>query len=374
MQWVTIWGNAPSIVDNKPEMYAKDITLRSPVLLPFSGTKVRLQFSNFTGTEPVTISSVTIGTGKFPKICDGEITGVTFDGNASVTIQPGTSVYSDETRLDCPADSYLLVSYYLPQFTQMRCGVTTLGPLSVKQFALGNQTGNKELDRNTSKDTNWNYFLTDVELYTEDTNRAIVCYGDSIAAQGWPEYLQLHRMGMHGIVRRAVSGARVLRQYDCMMYESYGIKSKTRFEVEKKAQGADVMIIHQGINDLIHPVGTDVNEFRPMSDLPTAEELEAGLQYLADEAKKEGYKVYIGTLTPVKGWRTYAPFRNELREEVNEWIRSNPHIDGVMDFDELLRDPDDPLRLLPEYDSGDHLHPSDLGARKMAEYVHSVLK
>jgi lysophospholipase L1-like esterase len=39
----------------------------------------------------------------------------------------------------------------------------------------------------------------------------------------------------------------------------------------------------------------------------------------------------------------------------------------VVDFDALLRDPDHPSRLLPEYDSGDHLHPGDAGYKAMAD-------
>ena len=56
--WVSIWGNATSIITNKPERYAKDITLRYPIYVPFSGKAVRLTFDNLNGTEDVTIFSV----------------------------------------------------------------------------------------------------------------------------------------------------------------------------------------------------------------------------------------------------------------------------------------------------------------------------
>ncbi|MDY0393591.1 hypothetical protein RWE15_02975 [Virgibacillus halophilus] len=54
---------------------------------------------------------------------------------------------------------------------------------------------------------------------------------------------------------------------------------------------------------------------------------------------------------------------------MNEWIRSNDEFDGMIDFDKALRDPDEPERILPENDSGDHLHPNDQGYEKMAEAV-----
>jgi lysophospholipase L1-like esterase len=48
--------------------------------------------------------------------------------------------------------------------------------------------------------------------------------------------------------------------------------------------------------------------------------------------------------------------------------------DAVVDFDKALRDPYDPRRLRPDYDSGDHLHPSDEGYAQMAEVfdLHSL--
>jgi lysophospholipase L1-like esterase len=41
----------------------------------------------------------------------------------------------------------------------------------------------------------------------------------------------------------------------------------------------------------------------------------------------------------------------------------------VIDFDRAVRDPDHPLRMLPAYDSGDHLHPNDAGMRAMANAI-----
>ena len=43
------------------------------------------------------------------------------------------------------------------------------------------------------------------------------------------------------------------------------------------------------------------------------------------------------------------------------WIRGNTAVDGVLDFDQLTRDPNNPTMLDPQHDSGDHLHPNDTG-------------
>jgi lysophospholipase L1-like esterase len=171
------------------------------------------------------------------------------------------------------------------------------------------------------------------------------------------------------VVRKAASGTRILRQYDCITYESYGLQGKTRFPHEFPVTGADTLIIQQGINDIIHPVGTNINPFRPMSDLPTATELIDGLKWYIEQAKKQNLTVYIGTLLPIYGWRTYASFREELKNEINDWIRNNDCADGFIDFDKAVRDAKHKEAFAVGFDSGDHLHPSFAAYEAMANAV-----
>ena len=177
------------------------------------------------------------------------------------------------------------------------------------------------------------------------------------------------------IVRKAASGTRVLREYTCITYESYGLSGEHRFDREiSSVSGADTVIIQQGINDIIHPVGTDVNPFRPMSDLPTAEQLEEGVKKYIDSAKSRNLNVFVGTLLPIYGWRTYAPFREELRNAFNDWVRSLGDISGCIDFDRLLCDDDNLCAFAASFDSGDHLHPSDEAYKEMARLAFDFIK
>ena len=81
----------------------------------------------------------------------------------------------------------------------------------------------------------------------------------------------------------------------------------------------------------------------------------------------------MGTLLPMGGRRTDAPFRQAIRHGYNELIRNCDLIDGVIDFDKLLQDPENPDYMLPEYDSGDHLHPGKIGYAQMAAAVPAEL-
>jgi hypothetical protein len=49
--------------------------------------------------------------------------------------------------------------------------------------------------------------------------------------------------------------------------------------------------------------------------------------------------------------------------------RTRGAFDAVIDFDKAVRDPARPARILPAYDGGDHLHPSDAGMAAMAAAI-----
>ena len=375
-KYVSIWGNAISIADRRPENYAKDLTLRYPIHPAFDGERLKITLDNFCGTEAVTVTKVCVARNVengSREIREDTVTGVTFGGEASVTIPAGEAVVSDEIMMQVTRGEDISVSMYFADFTLMRSAVLITGPLSKGFYAVGDHAARGELPLDNTRNTNWFYFLSNIELYTEDTNRAVICYGDSITSQAWPDYLTLRiekEARMHtAVVRRAASGTRILRQYDNITYDSYGLKGAVRFPREALVSGADTVIIQHGINDIIHPVGVEVNPFRPWSDLPTAEELIEGLRMYIKKAREYGLKVYMGTLLPIYGWRTYEPFRNDLRNAVNAWIRTTDETDGCIDFDAALRDAKRPEAFAEAFDSGDHLHPSDKAYQQMAACV-----
>ena len=374
-KWVACWGNATSITDQKEAMYAKNLTLRYPIRMCFSGSRLRFHFSNLTGTEPVTLSEVYVAVAKSDKEIDKTSQKqILFQGKQSGTIAPGQEVVSDEVAFAVQAGMTISVSIYLEDYTQMNAGVLITGPLSKGFYTYGAYANQEVLPIELTRNTSWFYFLNTVDILTEEKNHALICYGDSITAQDWPDYLSLRAWeeGFNdiSIIRRAVSGTRILRQYDCTTYAAYGLKGATRFPIEMQTAGADRVLIQHGINDIIHPVGTEVNIFRPMSDMPTAEELMEGVRELyVKHARELGMKVWIGTLLPIYGWRTYAPFREEVKCKFNEWMRTSDEFDGCVDFDRALCDPSYPERFADGYDSGDHLHPSAAAYQRMAQEI-----
>ncbi len=393
-KWVACWGNATSITDRKEATYAKDLTLRYPIRACFSGNKLRFHFSNLTGTEPVTISEAYVAKSAQSQIANAQTssaatldvaknsapsanyvpTAVTFSGRATATIPAGEEILSDEISFDVTAGETFDVSLYFANFTQMNAGTAITGPLSGGKYSYGNFAKSATLPDDLTRKTNWIYFLNTIDIFTEEKNFALVCFGDSITAQDWPDYLTLRcaREGFNNvaIIRRAVSGTRILREYSCITYAAYGLKGATRFPIEMNVAGARAVIVQHGINDIIHPVGVEVNKFRPWSDMPTADDLINGVRTLyITHARKLGLKIYSGTLLPIYGWRTYNENRDIIRTAFNEWLRTAPDFDGCVDFDKAVRGHDDPKRFSNGFDSGDHLHPSAKAYEAMAECV-----
>jgi lysophospholipase L1-like esterase len=110
-----------------------------------------------------------------------------------------------------------------------------------------------------------------------------------------------------------------------------------------------------------------------MSDLPTVEELEDGIKYYISLAEKYNLKTYLGTLLPIYGWRTYAPFREQMKNTFNDWMRSYNGVVGCIDFDKELRSLDNIAAFKTGFDSGDHLHPSEEGYKAMANLAYKNL-
>ena len=379
MKWVTMWGNAQSKVLPMPATYAKDLTIRYPIFIPFDGNKIRIALDNYCVNEDAIIDSVAVSIGNaLSDKQDNDIKYLTFNGKREAFIKANGYIESDPLDIKLNHDQYLIVSMYIKNYVNLTGGVDIIGPLSKGYFAYGNQLSNDKLDINTSKSTSWVYFLSNIDIYTEDNNKAIICYGDSITSQDWPDYmlLKLREMNINNIsiIRKAVSGTRILRQYECITYQSYGLKGENRFMHEvSSVKGADTIIVQHGINDIIHPVGEDVNIFRPMSDLPTKDELIEGINYYKNLSEKLNLKFIVGTLLPIYNWRTYAPFREELKNDFNNELRLNYEI---IDFEKEIGTFNEGIwKFKDNCDSGDHLHPSKYAYKLMGELAaKAVLK
>ena len=141
-KWVACWGTATSITDRREAVYAKNLTLRYPIRMCFSGSMLRFRFSNLTGTEPVTLTKLFVA--HVP---------ITFGGQQRVTLEPGCEQESDAIAIQVNRGDTLDVSFYLADYTQMNSGTLVTGPLSKGYYAYGDYADADELPLDLSRHT-----------------------------------------------------------------------------------------------------------------------------------------------------------------------------------------------------------------------------
>jgi lysophospholipase L1-like esterase len=217
------------------------------------------------------------------------------------------------------------------------------------------------------------FFVRGVDVMS-DTPAAVVALGDSItdgAASDanmngrWPNVLAARlqadaALSGIGVLNAGLNGNRLLHNED-----EFGDSALKRLDRDVLTQaGARYLIVLEGINDIGHIV-------KPSLDDPaeTAQSIIRALQQIAARARSQGIKVIGGTILPYESCKYASADGEKMRQAVNEWIRSAKDLDAVVDFDEVVRDPVHPGRLLPAYDSGDHLHPNANGLRAMANSI-----
>ena len=371
--WMAVWGCPITRPSRHPGEWMKDMTIRMELFMTVDGEGLRLHFSNLFGDNEVRIRRATVSVAVERRELDPErLVTVHFEGREEGVIAPHGELSSDELALSFCAGERLSVNLYFEDFTQVTTAHQNSGSRIPKWACPGDQTASIRLPMEQYGDAPWFPFLHTVDALCQEDCYSVAAFGDSITAQTWPDRLneRLFAAGIRHatVIRKAISGSRVLREYPCASYYSYGPKGLDRFEREVVRAGVKKVIVLHGVNDLIHPM-YEPNPWRPISDLPTAEELIAGLRYYVETAHAHGIEIYLSPILPFKGWHSHEQRREEIRQAVNRWIREESGADGVIPFDDALADPADKNRLRAEYDSGDHLHPSGDGAQVMADCI-----
>ena len=364
--WVATWGASPS--GTVTSRGFRDITFRNVIHTSLGGSRVRVRFTNAFGTVPVQLAA-TVGLPRSAGSAEavlGSVRRLTFGRRPAVVIPPRSQALSDPVTLTVPADADLFVTTYTPRPS----GPVTYhrGAQQTSFIATG---GDHSADLSgfafTRRTTSWHY-LTGVDVDAADDARAVVALGDSItdgAGSGvnrnarWPDVLA-DRLAARGygpplaVVNAGINGNRVLSDS-----AQAGPRSLARLDRDVFATpGLRTVVVLQGVNDL---------KQRPRLDNSAA--LIAGLKQIAAQARARGVRIVCGTITPYRGWGAFDPLGERIRQRVNAFIRTGGPFDAVIDFDAVVRDPGRPARLMPAYDSGDHLHPSAPGLRAMAEAI-----
>lgn len=391
--WIGTWATAaqPALPASAPTFHNQ--TLRLIVHTSVAGEKVRIKLSNTFGDQPLVIGSARVARRTHAADIDpASDRSLAFGGHLSTTVPPRSMVVSDPVDVEVPGLSDLAISLFFPQ---------TAVAMTVHSLALQTNYVSAETGDATAQVTfpvaktiaTWP-FLTGVDVVASSRGATIVAFGSSTtdgdgstkdANRRWPdilaERLQTSSDGLAelGVLNEGIIGNRLLndspRTPTNPFGRALGQAGLRRFERDVLDQsGIKYAFVCLGVNDILFPEFP----FTPLSERVTAENIIAGYRQLIARARRKGVRVIGTTIPPFEGatftnaglnLSFYTPERERARQAINEWIRHGGTFDAVVDFDEALRDPTRPTRLLPAYADDDHLHVNDAGNLAQANAI-----
>ncbi len=380
-QWVAAWATAlqsiPELRDPPPLYRAPEVadrTVREIVYPTLSGERIRLRVSNAYGRASLLLTDVRLARSAAAAATRPPASApITFGGRASIALLPGQEVESDPISFKLEAGMAYAVSAHAAPGQVLGAWhrvANQVNYVSVRGDYAGDPSANVYPTRFTE-----HAWVTGISVETSAAS-AIAAIGDSITDgmrssldqnRRWPDAFarRLGEAGQHttAVLNLGISGNRLLSDSAC-----YGEALERRFARDVLARpGVKAAIVLIGINDInfaAMPPRKGLDCDAPHTQVG-ARELTEGYRRLIEASHARGVRIFGATLTPA----SLPAGREAVRQAVNTWIRSSGAFDGVVDFDAALRDAAHRERLRPDYDSGDHIHPSDAGYAAMARAV-----
>ncbi|WP_435193712.1 SGNH/GDSL hydrolase family protein [Streptomyces sp. NRRL F-5630] len=349
----------------------QDPTLRLVVRPSVGGERVRLRFDNTFAASPVRLGRVSVAVREKGATARGKPVPLRFGGHRGVTLAAGAQVRSDPLPFRVEAGTDLLVSVSLPGRVASLPVRTAAKQPGYVADAAGNRTGSRG-GAGFAEALDYWPLLTGLDV--AGGPGSVVALGDSTttgaktrtgADERWTDVLAARLRSQdavprYGVLNQALTANRLLADRYPGAGEdedTSGVRLAHRLDRDLFAQtSARTALVYLGLNDVRWG--------------SSAAEVRTALAEVARRARARGVRVLAATLTPCGGGSRCTPAVEERRQAVNAWLRAGGGgFDAVVDFDHVVRDPERPGRLLPAYDSGDHLHPSAEALARMAGAV-----
>lgn len=393
--WIATWGASQQIPEPQtalPLDDLRDATIRQIFHLSAGGSRLRVHLSNAFGTEAVHFTAIHIARPVSPAsaaIDPATDQALSFAGVSDVTVPPGAEYVSDPIPYAVAPLSDLAVSFHFDLPPGRQTGHP--GSRATSYLVHGNFVAASNLTEPKLVD-HW-FQISEIDVLVGKRAASVVALGDSITDghgattngnDRWTDVLALRLQALPktrdiGVSNQGIGGNHLLS-------DGLGPNALARFDRDVLAQaGVHWLIVFEGVNDLgklarieqgkdAEPLGSasaGQPERLSLRHEMLVREVIATYQQIIIRAHAHGIRVFGGTITPYVGSDYYQPgSANEAdRKAVNDWIRAPGHFDAVIDFDAVVRNAQQPDRLLPAYDCGDHLHPSPAGYRAMGEAV-----
>ena len=359
--WVGTWATAvePTTMKDMPAFSLAGRSIRQIIHVSIGGSQLRLQLSNVYSSVPVEIKSVFIADAKDGSNIDVRSARyLKFNGKQKCVIPAGDSIFSYPLK---PLQRLAITVCYGDSVPE--CGTSHRGSRTTSYIYNG--TAKPKTRFVDTEDLEHWYNIAALDVKSDAS--AVACLGNSItdgrgtttnAQNRWTDFLAEALGGQVGVLNLGIGG-------NCVLRNGLSDPAVKRFNRDILGQrGVKKLIIFEGVNDIGGSKGNAEQ---------VAQELVKVYGEMIDKAHAQGIKVYMGTITPFGKSFYESRFHEAARLEVNDWIRANKKADGIIDFDALVRDPQNPSQLLEEY-SDDWLHLNPKGYEAMGKFAAEQLK
>jgi lysophospholipase L1-like esterase len=378
--WIATWGASQQIPEPRntlPSADLRDATVRQIFHLSVGGATIRVHITNVFGDAPLHFTSVHIArplAADGPAIDAASDRALTFAGAADVIVPAGADLVSDPVPYAVAPLSNLAVTYHLDEPPAVE--TSHPGSRATTYFVHGDQVSAATF-QNPGTVEHW-FQVSEIDVQAAPGAGVIAAFGDSITDghatttngnNRWTDVLAARLQQSAATKNIAVLNDGIGGNH--LLIDGLGPNALARFDRDVLApDGVRWLIVFEAINDLgglaRQPGGATAAEHAEL-----VQRIIGAYQQIIARAHAHDIRVYGATITPDGGSGYYHPDAqsNADREAVNDWIRAPGHFDAVLDFDAVVRDPQQPERMLPQYDSGDHLHPGPAGYRAIADSI-----
>lgn len=335
-----------------------------------SGKNIKIRFTNIYGENDLILKDAFIWVNDIKKR-------LTINNGETLLIKHGEEVYSDPVAFDIKAKNKIKIEFVIEDtLCDTACSFYKNDMCEVNHYDLdGNSVTLNTPFLNNNALHNVMVGFDRVIIESDDKPLVITAFGDSITHMSrWTAPLCKRLLNEYPnkfvMTNMGVCGNRVL--HDASRLSGNGLwfskKGIDRFEEDcyNDCFKSDVIFLNEGINDILHP-NIKVAPYSENVEMP---KLYEGLKQMIDIAHNHNSYVLLGTLTPFNGCKKHWTKELEnLRNKLNEIIRSSNDYDYLLDWDNLVKDKNDNTRLDPDGGSEDNLHPGVKGGITMANYV-----
>jgi lysophospholipase L1-like esterase len=376
-KWIDAWAVSflPTTVNGtlQSSRTFENQTLRLIVFAKLGGTKARVKFTNRFTAVPLIIGAAHIALRSGGSAIDaGSDRALTFGGRAAVTIPPGEELWSDPVPLVVKEHTDLAVSVFVPDSyrptgfhrTGLKTSYIGAGDLTAAvSFPAGAATDARG-GRSGSMTTDQVFLVSGLQVLAPASTHVIVTLGDSItdgaasdtdANGSWPDVLSKRLPKLSdgtpvSVINMGIGSNRFVSA------DRAGPTGTQRLDDDVLARpNVTHLIVLEGINDISYEqVKPDVL-------------IEAYKSVIA-RAHAKGIRVLMATLLPIQDSVKDTPANLAAQQAVNTWIRAGEGFDGVIDFESVVQDPQNPLRIRANL-TGDFVHPNTQGYRLMGESI-----